>query len=111
MLAKTHVFEADLQELADFCKALAHPARLAIIQHLAQHESCICGEIVDAMPLAQASVSRHLKTLKEAGIVKGEIDGPRSCYCLDGAVLARATAAVAAYLDDVESSTPDNSCC
>lgn len=111
MLAKTDVFESDLQELADLCKALAHPARLAIIQHLAQHESCICGEIVDAMPLAQATVSRHLKTLKEAGLIKGEIDGPRSCYCLDTDALARAASAMSGYLDEIASSAPRENCC
>lgn len=83
MLAKTEHFAEDLARLAEQAKALSHPARLAIIQILAQRGTCICGDLVEELPLAQASVSRHLKTLKEAGIVRGEIDGPRSCYCLD----------------------------
>ena len=73
--------------LAAACKALSHPARLAILETLASRGSCICGEIVEMLPLSQATVSQHLKTLKEAGLIRGETDGPRSCYCLDGAAL------------------------
>lgn len=83
MFAKTDAFAPDLARLAEQAKALAHPARLAILQILAERETCICGDLVDDLPLAQASVSRHLKTLKEVGLIKGEVDGPRSCYCLD----------------------------
>ena len=83
MLAKTEHFTEGLARLAEQAKALSHPARLAIIQILAQRGTCICGDLVEELPLAQASVSRHLKTLKEAGLIRGEIDGPRSCYCLD----------------------------
>jgi len=71
------------EPLAAACKALAHPARLAILQHLAQRNSCICGELVTIMPLSQATVSQHLKILKEAGLISGSIDGPRSCYCIN----------------------------
>lgn len=111
MQAKTDVFEDQLQELAELCKALAHPARLAILNYLAERESCICGEIVDAVPLAQATVSRHLKTLKEAGLIKGEVDGPRSCYCLDGDSFSRLAASMRAFLDDVERSDHRHICC
>jgi ArsR family transcriptional regulator len=65
------------------CKALSHPARLAILQTLAGRGSCICGEIVELMPLSQATVSQHLKILKEADLIAGEIDGPRTCYCIN----------------------------
>jgi ArsR family transcriptional regulator len=75
--------------LAAACKALAHPARLAILETLALRGSCICGEIVQVLPLSQATVSQHLKVLKEAGLVRGATDGPRSCYCLDGTALRR----------------------
>jgi ArsR family transcriptional regulator len=70
------------EPLAAACKALSHPARIAILQTLAQRGTCICGEIVEVMPLSQATVSQHLKVLKEAGLVQGSIDGPRSCYCI-----------------------------
>ena len=76
-------------ELARLAGALAHPARVAIVRLLRENGVCICGEIVDVLPLSQSSVSQHLKTLKEAGLVQIEIDGPRSCYCLDPAMLER----------------------
>jgi ArsR family transcriptional regulator len=68
------------QELAAFAKALSHPARIAIMKVLAQKNECMCGEIVDELPLAQSTVSQHLKELKNAGLIEGVIDGPRSCY-------------------------------
>jgi len=71
------------EPLASACKALSHPARLAILQALAQRGTCICGEIVEFLPLSQATVSQHLKVLREAGLIRGEVDGPRSCYCID----------------------------
>jgi ArsR family transcriptional regulator len=74
--------------LAEQIRALAHPARLRILDLLAAHGSCVCGRIVEVMPLAQATVSQHLKVLKEAGLVRGRIDGPRSCYCIDAEALA-----------------------
>ena len=77
----------DFERLATACKALSHPARLAILQTLAQRGSCICGEIVAVLPLSQATVSQHLKVLKEAGLIRGEIHGPRSCYCIDTTTL------------------------
>jgi len=71
------------QELSQFAKALSHPARIAILKVLAQKNECVCGEIVDVLPLAQSTVSQHLKELKDAGLIKGTIEGPRSCYCIN----------------------------
>ncbi len=71
------------QELAEFAKAISHPARIAILKVLAQKNECICGEIVDILPLAQSTVSQHLKELKNAGLIDGTVDGPRSCYCIN----------------------------
>jgi len=76
-------------ELARLARALGHPARVAIVRMLARRGVCVCGQIVDVLPLAQATVSQHLKVLKEAGIVQGEVDGPRVCYCLDPKTLER----------------------
>jgi len=73
----------DFESLASACKALPHPARLAILQTLAHRGTCICGEIVDVMPLSQATVSQHLKILKNANLITGEIEGQRSCYCIN----------------------------
>jgi len=80
--------EAD-QELAHFCKALAHPARVEILRLLTRKATCVCGEIVDELDLAQSTVSQHLKVLKEAGLVQGEVSGPRTCYCINPRALRR----------------------
>jgi ArsR family transcriptional regulator, arsenate/arsenite/antimonite-responsive transcriptional repressor len=71
------------QELAEFAKAISHPARIAILKVLAQKSECICGEIVEVLPLAQSTVSQHLKELKNSGLIQGTLDGPRSCYCIN----------------------------
>lgn len=76
-------------ELARLAKALAHPARVAILRRLLAHGECVCGEIVSGLPLAQATVSQHLKVLKEAGLIQGEVDGPRVCYCVNPKVVRR----------------------
>jgi ArsR family transcriptional regulator len=84
----------DREKLAGIFKALAHPVRLKIIEHLKKVNCCICGEIVEILPLAQSTVSQHLKHLKNTGLVKGEIEGPRTCYCIDYDVLNRFKKAV-----------------
>jgi ArsR family transcriptional regulator, arsenate/arsenite/antimonite-responsive transcriptional repressor len=81
-------------ELATLAKALGHPARVQIMRLLVRRDVCICGDIVDELPLAQSTVSQHLKVLKEAGLVKGEIDGPRTCYCVEPRALRRLKALV-----------------
>lgn len=77
------------EELASLAKAIAHPARLQIIRLLSNRTTCICGEIVDQLPFAQSTVSEHLRILKEAGLIQGEVDGPRVCYCLERNSIAR----------------------
>lgn len=100
---------ADADErLVALTKALASPARVAILRTLAERQHCICGEIVDVLPIAQATVSQHLKVLREAGLVQGTIDGPRSCYCLDPEGLARAAAHFGAFLHSL---TAPRGCC
>jgi ArsR family transcriptional regulator, arsenate/arsenite/antimonite-responsive transcriptional repressor len=79
---KKEEFGKKEQELAAFAKALSHPARIAILKVLAQKNECICGDIVEVLPLAQSTVSQHLKELKNAGLIEGTVDGPRSCYCI-----------------------------
>lgn len=71
------------ERFAQICKALAHPARVRIIDHLKSLDRCICGQIVEVLPLAQSTVSQHLKILRAAGLVQGIVEGPRTCYCLD----------------------------
>lgn len=87
--------EAD-EELAALSKALAHPARVKILRILIRKNSCICGDIVDELPLAQSTVSQHLKVLKDAGLIRGEVDGPRVCYCVEPHALRRLRALVGA---------------
>jgi DNA-binding transcriptional ArsR family regulator len=83
-MLKTEVFTNELQELAKFTKVLSHPARLAILQYLAETKTCISGDISDYLPLSRSTVSQHLKELKEFGLIKGEIDGLKINYCLCG---------------------------
>jgi len=80
---------SEFVQLATACKALSHPARLSILQILAKRGTCICGEIVDVMPLSQATVSQHLKVLKNADLVSGEIDGQKSCYCINTETISK----------------------
>lgn len=80
---KKEEFSQKEQELAGFAKAMSHPARIAILKVLAQRNECICGDIVDVLPLAQSTVSQHLKELRSAGLISGSVDGPRSCYCIN----------------------------
>ncbi len=77
------------EELAMLAKALAHPARVAILRQLAERGECVCGEIVNTLPLAQATVSQHLKVLKDAGLVQGTLDPPRVCYCVNPETIKR----------------------
>ena len=86
---KKEEFDQKEQDLANFAKAIAHPARTAILKVLAQRNECICGQIVDLLPLAQSTVSQHLKELQKAGLIKGTIDGPRSCYCINWEVFGK----------------------
>ncbi|HLP19761.1 MAG TPA: metalloregulator ArsR/SmtB family transcription factor [Chitinophagales bacterium] len=103
---KTDHFTPKQNTIATLAKALGHPARVAIIEYLAKTNSCICGDIVEVLPLAQPTVSQHLKELKNAGIIKGSIEGNAICYCIDPKVLAELTAFVtriSAHVDKVKS--------
>jgi len=80
---------------ASICKALGHPARIAIVAHLLDRDTCICGDLVNLLPLAQSTVSQHLAQLKSSGLIAGEIVGPRTCYCIDRHVFERFRATVA----------------
>lgn len=80
---KNDDFSEKVKRLAEYAKALSHPARIAILNTLAERSTCICGQIVDVLPLAQSTVSQHLGELKKSGLIHGEIDGPRSCYCIN----------------------------
>jgi predicted transcriptional regulator len=85
-LTKTDNFTKKQNELAILAKALGHPARIAIIEYLTRAQSCVCGDIVNELPLSQSTVSQHLKELKSAGLIKGTIEGPSVCYCINNEV-------------------------
>jgi DNA-binding transcriptional ArsR family regulator len=82
-ITKTEFFTEEQNQIADLFRALGHPARVAIIQYLLKRKSCVCGDIVDELPLSQPTVSQHLKELKSVGLIKGSIDGKSICYCID----------------------------
>lgn len=86
---KADVYGTVETELAELAKALGHPARIAILRELARRNVCVCGEIVDVLPLAQSTVSQHLKELKAAGLIQGTVEGVKSCYCINWDVLNR----------------------
>ena len=86
---KTEHFTYKQNDLAILLKALGHPARVAIIEYLLKVDDCICGDIVNELPLAQPTVSQHLKELKNAGLIKGNIEGNAICYCIDEKALAK----------------------
>lgn len=87
--ASTAVSTEGDEALAKLAWAAAHPARVRLLRLLIARSACVCGELVELMPLAQSTVSQHLKILKEAGLVQGEVDGPKVCYCVNPAGLAR----------------------
>ena len=87
--------DGSAERFAHLAWAIAHPARVRIVRLLISRESCVCGEIVDQMPLAQSTVSQHLKILKESGLVQGEIEGPKVCYCINPDMLKQLKALVA----------------
>ena len=88
------------ERLVQLFRALGHPARLRIVRLLVQRQRCICGEVVDELPISQSTVSQHLKVLKDAGLIVGEVDGPAVCYCLAPGALVALHEAVAKFCAD-----------
>lgn len=108
--AKTNIFEARHQQVAEWAKALAHPARLAILEYLAGAGTCVSGDITRTLPLSRTTASQHLQALKKAGLIKGEISGANVCYCIDTENFAAARAALAAFLTGVAEQPPAPNC-
>ena len=108
---KKHEFAADEVVLADIAKALSHPARIAILKEIAKHDTCICGEIVEVLPLAQSTVSRHLKELLGAGVLSGSIDGTKSCYCINWKVFGKFEKTFAEFFSHAKSFETKRNCC
>lgn len=101
-LARTEEFSKQENNIAEFARALAHPARLAILTTLAERRECICGDLVLDLPLAQSTVSQHLKALKQLGLIRGRLDGPKSRYCLDWAVFEKYCQAFGQWSDRLQ---------
>ena len=101
-LTRSEEFTRTQNELAGLAKAIAHPARIAILQFLIKRKSCVCGDIVDELPLSQSTVSQHLSELKKAGLITGEIDGPSVCYCIDEKVWSRAKKVIGELFESYE---------
>ena len=106
---KHEIYRKDVVKMAELLKAIAHPARIAILKVLAEKQSCICGEIVEGLPLAQSTVSQHLKELKNAGLIQGTISGPKSCYCINGEKFIKFQAAFNALFAQLENQ--NQTCC
>ena len=107
-LTKTTIFTDRVNEIASMTKAIAHPARVAILQHMFNEKSCICGDLVEEIGLAQATISQHLKELKTAGLIKGNIEGTSVCYCIDEANWNKMKGLLQVFFDQ---SLPSNNCC
>ena len=99
--AKLEDFSTDELLLADAAKAMAHPARIKILKILSEYNACFCGEIVDLLPLSQATVSQHLKELKRVGLINGEIEGPKTCYCINEELLEKLAKQLTRFLNNV----------
>lgn len=106
---KTDLFTEEQNEIASLLKAIAHPARIAILEYLIKVDSCICGDIVNELSLAQPTISQHLKELKNAGLIKGNIEGTAICYCVDKTVVDR----IQSYFSGitVQLENKNNQCC
>ncbi|WP_138431039.1 ArsR/SmtB family transcription factor [Fodinibius saliphilus] len=109
-ITKAKLFDHKQKRLAELAKALGHPARIAILQLLAERATCICGDITDELPLAQSTISQHLKALKKSGIIKGEVDGVRTCYCLNEEVVKEFNDTITAFAQELSMSTTQNCC-
>lgn len=106
-ITKSEHFTEHQNELANVLKALGHPARVAIVEYLIQHKQCICGDIVNELPLSQATISQHLRELKQVGIIQGNIEGNSICYCLNPQVFEQITKFMGVAIESVTK----NKCC
>jgi len=106
---KTDLFTNRHNQMAAIAKAMGHPARIAILDYLMKVENCICGDIVEELPLAQPTISQHLKELKNAGLIKGTIEGNAICYCVDEKTLDKLAEYLSTSLAKIEKKR--NNCC
>ncbi len=110
MFSKAEEFSIDEQSLGECFKALSHPARIAIIKHLAQTGSCFSGDIAEVIPLGRSTVSQHLTQLKDADLIKGRISGPRICYCLNSEKWNKIKLLISSLLEQVAADSNTQTC-
>ena len=108
-ISKTITYSEQEIRLAKYVKALAHPARMAILNLLLQKKACVCGDIVDELPLSQSTVSQHLKELKEVGLIKGDIEGVSVCYCINTVVWNEISEQLGIFFNQLR--VQDSTCC
>lgn len=106
-ITKTKGFNKSTNEMAEVFKAIGHPARLSIMLYLAEQNSCICNDIVEKLPLAQPTISRHLSELKKVGLIKGSIEGKNICYCINEKTWLK----IVEQINNISTSINDSSCC
>jgi ArsR family transcriptional regulator len=99
--SKTSEYTKKEIELAKYAKAISHPARIAILNFLIKKKSCICGDIVDELPISQSTVSQHLKELKDSGLIKGNIEGVSVCYCIDEKEWKKASTLLGGFFEKI----------
>ena len=102
---KKELFSPQVNRIAELAKAIGHPARVAILLHLLNKQSCVCGDLVDELPLSQSTISQHLKELKKSGIIQGEIEGTSVCYCINPAVWLETKETLQGFFSKI------NNCC
>jgi DNA-binding transcriptional ArsR family regulator len=111
MLNKSTEFALNEQELAEFSKALSHPARISILSILAAENGCMCGDIVGKLPLAQSTVSQHLRSRREAGLIKGQIDGQKTNYCINLDNIRKFRTELNTWFEQTENACEEKNCC
>ncbi|MBL8022173.1 MAG: winged helix-turn-helix transcriptional regulator [Leptospirales bacterium] len=111
MINKSSEFPVALGNLAELAKAISHPARLRILKTIAKRGQCICGELVEVMPLAQSTVSQHLRELKQIGLIQGETEGVKSCYCIDWKALNKFRGMMNDFFEEMETFEKQQDCC
>lgn len=107
---KRSIFSEEDQEISLISKALSHPARVTILKYLAKQNSCVCGDIVDELPLAQSTVSQHLKELKNAGLIQGTIEGPKTCYCINTEKYEQLSSLLTSFLEEIKNNHQETCC-
>ncbi len=107
-LTKSEIFTAEQNRIATFAKVLGHPARIAILQHLLKTQTCVCGDLVEEIGLAQATISQHLKELKQVGLIQGTIEGTSVCYCINIATWQEVRSILTTLFGQLEMK---NNCC